>query len=116
MGMRMRGDAKSIDVNMLLYENEKMLCKITNFTDYAEDKFESIEKNLQKVEKALGVEVCSHTRRFAGEAPPSATADRRKSYTSRLENAVSVLAACEHTEGEGAFPLSHEPHVVHLST
>merc|ERR1719463_721939 len=29
--MRLRGEAKSIDVNMLLYETEKMLAKITEF-------------------------------------------------------------------------------------
>jgi hypothetical protein len=40
--MRMRGDAKSIDVNMLLYETEKMLSKVTAFQDYAEDQFTRI--------------------------------------------------------------------------
>jgi len=44
--LRMRGDAKSIDVNMLLYENEKMLCRLTSFTEYAEAQFENIERAL----------------------------------------------------------------------
>merc|ERR1712176_1009648 len=44
--LRMRGDAKSIDVNMLLYENEKMLCRLTCFTEYAENQFENIQRAL----------------------------------------------------------------------
>jgi len=45
--MRMRGDAKSIDVNMLLYENEKMLCKVSSFTEYAEEQFDNINRELE---------------------------------------------------------------------
>merc|ERR1711862_93853 len=50
----MRGDAKSIDVNMILYENEKMLCKITSFTDFAEDVFERLEKGINDTRRQLG--------------------------------------------------------------
>merc|ERR1719456_593943 len=49
--LRMRGDAKSIDVNMILYENEKMLCKLTSFTDYAEEMFDRLEKGLTDVRR-----------------------------------------------------------------
>jgi len=41
--MRMKGDAKSIDVNMLLYENEKMIAKWNAFMVFCEDKFERLE-------------------------------------------------------------------------
>jgi len=44
--LRMRGDAKSIDVNMILYENEKMLSKLSNFQDFAEEMFDRLEKGL----------------------------------------------------------------------
>jgi len=44
--MRMRGDAKSIDVNMLLYENEKILAKFTHFSDYCEEQFTRISQAL----------------------------------------------------------------------
>jgi len=44
--MRMKGDAKSIDVNMLLYENEKMIVKWTHFMELCTDKFERIEAAL----------------------------------------------------------------------
>lgn len=46
--LRMRGDAKSIDVNMILYENEKMLLKLTQFTDYAEDQFDRLTQAVNK--------------------------------------------------------------------
>merc|ERR1711957_192859 len=41
--MRMKGDAKSIDVNMLLYENEKMITIMANFVSFCEEKFASLE-------------------------------------------------------------------------
>jgi len=44
--MRLKGEAKSIDVNMLLYENEKLICKWAAFMELAENKFEAIEKAL----------------------------------------------------------------------
>jgi len=44
--MRLKGDAKSIDVNMLLYENEKMICKWQRFMDVVEVKFHNIERAL----------------------------------------------------------------------
>lgn len=47
--MKMRGDAKSIDVNMLLYENEKMLSKITSFTEYAEEQFDSLSEDIAAI-------------------------------------------------------------------
>lgn len=52
--LRMRGDAKSIDVNMILYENEKMLCKLTTFTDYAEEVFEELKIGLADVRGRIG--------------------------------------------------------------
>lgn len=64
--MRMRGDAKSIDVNMLLYETEKMLCKITNFCEFAEDKFELIERELDRIDNYLGIQVTPRLGRRAG--------------------------------------------------
>jgi len=47
--MRMKGDAKSIDVNMLLYTNEKMISKWTTFMEFCSDKFD-------RIEAALGIE------------------------------------------------------------
>jgi len=47
---RLRGSAKSIDVNMLLYENEQMISKWTTY-------MEKTEHILEHIQKALGVEV-----------------------------------------------------------
>jgi len=48
--MRLRGAAKSIDVNMLLYENEQMISKWTAF-------MEKTDQTLEHLQKALGVEI-----------------------------------------------------------
>merc|ERR1719215_1314620 len=37
--MRMKGQARSIDVNMLLYETEKMISKTIDFMEYVEEQF-----------------------------------------------------------------------------
>jgi len=69
--MRLKGDAKSIDVNMLLYENEKMICTFTKFIEYAEEKFEGIDA-------ALGIRHHSKSdgqpRRFSRRETPAVTA------------------------------------------
>mmetsp|Transcript_18669 Transcript_18669/g.58631 ORF Transcript_18669/g.58631 Transcript_18669/m.58631 type:complete len:101 (+) Transcript_18669:147-449(+) len=41
--MRMKGEAKSIDVNMLLYMNEKMVTKWTSFMAYCVDSLEHLQ-------------------------------------------------------------------------
>jgi len=40
--MRMKGPARSIDVNMLLYESEKMIDRTVEFMAYVEDQFENM--------------------------------------------------------------------------
>lgn len=47
--MRMKGEAKSIDVNMLLYENEKMIFQWSNF-------IASATQDFQDILQALGVD------------------------------------------------------------
>jgi len=44
--MRMKGDAKSIDVNMLLFQNEKMCHQWASFMDYCTESFDRIEAYL----------------------------------------------------------------------
>jgi hypothetical protein len=44
--MRMRGDAKSIDVNMLLYESHRFFVRISEFADFAEGMFEKLDSAL----------------------------------------------------------------------
>jgi len=48
--MRLRGSAKSIDVNMLLYENEQMISKWALF-------MEKTEQTLEHVQKHLGIDI-----------------------------------------------------------
>lgn len=43
---RLKGSAKSVDVNMLLYESEFMMTRMCDFTDHLEEKLQSIEKHL----------------------------------------------------------------------
>lgn len=96
--MRMRGDAKSIDVNMLLYENEKMLCKFTNFTEYAEDQFETLKK-------ALGVQRSMHHK-----SSKEWLAERRKSFGILPQNDClnAVQQQALHTENLDA-PVREAP-------
>jgi len=42
--MRLKGDARSIDVNMMMYENAKLICKFTEFQASSMAKLEAIEK------------------------------------------------------------------------
>jgi len=49
---RMRGDAKSIDVNMLLWGNEKLLGAVTSFIEYTESQFTEIHGILSNMRPA----------------------------------------------------------------
>jgi len=89
--LRMRGDAKSIDVNMILYENEKMLCKLTSFTDYAEEKFEGIEHGLRLARSQLNMMEHEH---HSEEAIRTAM-DRRKSIAVPRRSRVDGQYASE---------------------
>jgi Ca2+-binding EF-hand superfamily protein len=51
--LRMRGDAKSIDVNMILYENEKMLGMLTSLNDKCEDMFDRLEEGVQETRRGI---------------------------------------------------------------
>lgn len=96
--MRLKGDAKSIDVNMLLYENEKMICTFTKFIEYAEEKFEGIDE-------ALGIHKPSAHQHNAHQS--STTPPRR---FSRLHNArKSLLGGAVSFEPDGALQLLHAP-------
>eukprot|EP00929_Paragymnodinium_shiwhaense_P033695 TRINITY_DN18455_c0_g1_i4.p1 TRINITY_DN18455_c0_g1~~TRINITY_DN18455_c0_g1_i4.p1 ORF type:complete len:995 (+),score=282.94 TRINITY_DN18455_c0_g1_i4:87-3071(+) len=44
--MRLKGEAKSIDVNMIMYENEKMMQKLAKFMDSCDRKFQGLENAL----------------------------------------------------------------------
>jgi len=44
--MRLKGEAKSIDVNMIMYENEKLRQKLAHFMDFVDIKFLGLEKAL----------------------------------------------------------------------
>lgn len=70
--MKLRGVAKSIDVNMLLYENEQMISKWTAF-------MQKTEQALVHLQKALGVEVEYLVRKSESKSQ------------SRLSNALRVL-------------------------
>lgn len=52
--MRMKGDAKSIDVQMLLYENEQMISKWTTFMDFCTERFDSLEAALSPATPCVG--------------------------------------------------------------
>jgi len=121
--LRMRGDAKSIDVNMILYENEKMLLKLTQFTDHAEEQFEQIMYSLKAARSHLNhiagdqakIEE-KETQRTRQRNSKLWLEERRKSYGNmdqiapsmpgiltrrkslgggRLEAALNVISACE---------------------
>eukprot|EP00928_Gymnodinium_smaydae_P039690 TRINITY_DN27052_c3_g2_i1.p1 TRINITY_DN27052_c3_g2~~TRINITY_DN27052_c3_g2_i1.p1 ORF type:complete len:888 (-),score=173.99 TRINITY_DN27052_c3_g2_i1:134-2797(-) len=87
--MRMRGSATSIDVNMLLYENEKMLAKIHDFTEYAEDKFETIERKLDKHAGNTGQERRAAAVPLDPSVQTSMTSTRRKSMSVQMANVAS---------------------------
>jgi len=123
--LRMRGDAKSIDVNMILYENEKMLLKLTQFTDHAEEQFEQITHSLKVARHHLNFLLGDKKDIEEKEMPRSRQRssklwldERRKSYGNidqltsntgcpgalsrrkslgggRLEAALNVISACE---------------------
>eukprot|EP00747_Dinoflagellata_sp_TGD_P091961 gnl/TRDRNA2_/TRDRNA2_165252_c3_seq2.p1 gnl/TRDRNA2_/TRDRNA2_165252_c3~~gnl/TRDRNA2_/TRDRNA2_165252_c3_seq2.p1 ORF type:complete len:215 (+),score=39.91 gnl/TRDRNA2_/TRDRNA2_165252_c3_seq2:61-705(+) len=86
--MRLKGEAKSIDVNMLLYENEKLLCSLTNFVEYCQDKF-------GRLEVALGINPL--TARHNQKRRKSTTSANPDHTLSRLENGLNVLANCSDT-------------------
>jgi len=48
--MRMRGQARSIDVHMLLYENEKMICRTVEFMQYVEESLQQALSGQQQQE------------------------------------------------------------------
>merc|ERR1719195_1420511 len=51
--MRMRGQARSIDVHMLLYENEKMIRRNVEFMEYVEEQLHEITKHNHQSRKVV---------------------------------------------------------------
>jgi len=67
--MRLRGNASSMDVNLLLWESEKLMCKISEFAL-------SVHKRFQWIENKLG---CPNM-----QQPESCMAPRKKRFRSQV--------------------------------
>jgi len=87
--LRLKGGAKSIDVNMLLYENEKLISKLTELGDYVEDKF-------GQVDQALGIQCNVAEKRKKKEKEKV----RKGGANDRLDQAVNMMQLVKATSGE----------------
>jgi len=128
---RLKGEAKSIDVNMLLYENEKMIGRHLDFMELTRGKLETIEAHLgiapvRKLLKTHSTPSENKARAFGDTNaspstspkaksvnPKAAPASHRKSIVqeSRLDHAVDVLSRTS----EKALPVSHYEPVDHAT-
>merc|ERR1711953_994649 len=81
--MRLQGSARSMDVNMLLYENEKILYQFCSFKEYAEEQFEKI---MQKIDPATYKKSIKEPERKAKR-----TSTQGSMAASRLEAAAVML-------------------------
>jgi hypothetical protein len=104
--MRMRGDAKSIDVNMLLFENQKIFIKMTSFIEYAEDKFDRIEQILTKIRATKdGTEAYQNTRRPSFSMALAAHKPQGN-IKSQIDTAVDFWAIAKQLESNGVMDVA----------
>merc|ERR1712187_738810 len=82
--MRLKGSARSMDVNMLLYENEKILYQFCSFKEYAEEQFEKI---MQKIDPATYKKTIKEPERKAKRTSTQGS----NMAASRLEAAAVML-------------------------
>jgi len=107
--MRMRGDAKSIDVNMLLYKSEKMIGKITNFCELCEDKFELMERELCRIDAVLGIQAPQRNGRRGGVCFDGNDTQSGSSRPSRRNSRDRARAAKERAAANAGSMATLEP-------
>jgi len=89
---KLRGDAKSIDVNMLLYENQKMICKWLDFMDLAGRKLETIEA-------CLGIEPGdTESETSAEKVKPMGPSPSGRTQVARFDMMLDVLHSSSDNE------------------
>merc|ERR1711908_73891 len=79
--VRLKGNAKSIDLATLMYENKRMVQQFSGFFDYATERFDKLEEILSDTERhespkpsikrvRLETEVQGTSKEHAASAPP----------------------------------------------